>query len=118
MLIIPFLKKSGKDLRVDKTCFLSGLYNIELGNNIFLNRGCILQGGGGISVGDNTLFAPYVQIYSEEHYKQDYSLTISERVTIGANCWLCANVIVLKGANIPDNTIVPAGAIVTRKGII
>jgi acetyltransferase-like isoleucine patch superfamily enzyme len=99
---------------VDKTCFLSGLNNIELGNNIFLNRGCVLQGGGGISVGDNTLFAPYVQIYSQEHDKKDYRKTISKKVRIGKNCWLCANVIILKGANIPDNTIVPAGMIVKR----
>lgn len=111
-----FINGTCVGLRIDKSAFLSGLNRICLGDNIFINKGCILQGGGGITIGDNTLIAPYVQIYSQEHDKYDYTKTISEQVDIGKNCWLGANVIVLKGSRIPDDTIVPAGAIVTRKG--
>ena len=113
-----FIRGTSKRLRVDKTAFLSGLSNIRLGDNIFINKGCVIQGGGGVTIGDNTLLGPYVQIYSEEHDKEDYTKTIREPITIGKNCWLCANVIVLKGSNIPDNTIVPAGAVVIRGGIV
>jgi maltose O-acetyltransferase len=112
-----FLGKYGKGLRIDKSAFLSGLDGIFLGDNIFINKGCVIQGGGGVQIGSNTLIAPYVQIYTEEHDKTDYQKTVWDSVNIGENCWLCANVIILKGSTIPDNTIVPAGAVVTRGGI-
>lgn len=116
-LFKPFLFYCGKGLRIDKSAFLSGLHNIVLGDNIFINKGCVIQGAGIVIIGDNTLLAPYVQIYSQEHAKEDYKKTIGQPVVIGSNCWIGANVIILKGSHIPDNTIVPAGAIVTRKGI-
>jgi len=118
LLFSYFLGYVGKGLRIDKTAYLSGLTNIRLGDNIFINRGCIIQGGGGVVIGKNTLIAPYVQIYSQDHDKENYEKTISEDVYIGPNCWIGAGVIILKGSHIPHNTIVPAGAIVTRKGII
>jgi maltose O-acetyltransferase len=106
-----FLRKSGKGLRIAKSAFLSGLSNIEIGDNVYINKGCILIGGGGITIGDNTLLGPYVQIYSEEHNKYDFKKPYQEKIVIGPNCWLCANVIVLKGSIIPEKTIVPAGQI-------
>ena len=114
----PFLGSCGKGLRIDKSAFLSGLGNIVLGNNIFVNKGCVVQGGGIVFIGNNTLLAPYVQIYSQEHDKKNYQVTITDNIIIGKNCWIGAGVIILKGSNILANTIVPAGAIVTRKGII
>jgi acetyltransferase-like isoleucine patch superfamily enzyme len=114
----PFLGTCGKGLRIDKSAFLSGLSNIHLGDNIFINKGCVVQGAGLVFIGSNSLIAPYVQIYSQEHCKEDYKKTISRRIVIGSNCWIGANVIILKGSHIPDNTIVPAGAIVTKGGII
>lgn len=93
--------------------------NIHLGRNVassFANSGgCYIQGINGIKIGDNTIFAPGVKIISANHSKED--LDKHERihpVTIGNNCWLGANAVVLPGIAIGNNVIVGAGSVVTK----
>lgn len=112
--------KCGSNLKVDTDCYFSELNNIELGDNIVINRGVIMPANrlAGIKIGNNCVFSYRCQIltggrkildevgFSKEHeYKE---------VKIGNNVWVGANSIILPGVVIPDNVVIAAGSIVTK----
>ena len=51
-------------------------------------------------------------IYDHDHdYKTDMQEYRCEDVSIGGNCWIGANSIILKGVHLGDNCVVAAGTI-------
>lgn len=42
-------------------------------------------------------------------------INISKDITIGEHVWIGANVSILKGCKIPNNSVIGTGAIVTKK---
>lgn len=93
---------------------------IKIGRNVWVSfavsGGCYIQGGNGISIGDDTLFAPGVKIISANHDpRQDiHEWAPSSPITIGQNCWIGANAVILPGVTLGDRCIVGAGAVVTK----
>ncbi|NLR31637.1 sugar O-acetyltransferase [Levilactobacillus tujiorum] len=93
-------------------------YNIHVGDNFFANFDCILLDTCEITIGDNVLLAPRVQIYTAGH-----PFNIADRtswlgngapVTIGNNCWIGGNAVIVPGVTIGNNVIVGGGAVVTK----
>lgn len=77
-----------------------------------------LLDGACITIGDYTLIAPNVQIYTP-HHPLDYrerreSKEYSYPVTIGKDCWIGGGAIILPGVTIGDRCIIGAGSVVTR----
>lgn len=95
--------------------------SVVIGEHVHVGVGCVLQGYGGLEVGDNTMLGPYVQVYTSNHRTSSPSLPrylLGEKtrpVTIGRNCWIAANCIVLPGVCIPDESVLPASEVVRRK---
>lgn len=93
---------------------------ITIGNKSTLNPYCVLQGNGGITVGDSTLIAAGVKIFSANHVFSDTTRKIqtqgqvSKGVTIGSDVWIGAGCIILDGANIGDGAVIAAGAVITN----
>ena len=92
---------------------------IVTGRNVWksfaLSGGCYIQGGNGIYIGDDTLFAPGVKIISANHNTSDLGRWESaEPIRIGSRCWLGANAVILPGVQLGDQVVVGAGAVVTR----
>lgn len=75
--------------------------------------GCYFQGYNGIHIEEGSIFGPGVRLLSANHEIGGLSRK-APPIKIGRNCWLGANVIVLPGVVIGDNTIVAAGAVVTK----
>lgn len=92
--------------------------HVHFGKNIFTNFNLTLVDDTHIYVGDYTLIAPNVTIVSGTHpiapelRKKGYQYNLPVR--IGSNCWLGTGVVVMPGVTIGDNTIVGAGAVVTK----
>jgi len=93
-------------------------YNVQLGMGVFMNYGCVILDCAKVSIGENTLLAPSVQILTAKHpVDPEERLSGKEaasEVTIGANCWLGAGVIICPGVTIGDNVVVGAGSVVTK----
>lgn len=93
-------------------------YNIHVGNNFFANFDCILLDTCPITIGDNVLLAPRVQIYTAAHPLDVGARTswlgCGKAVSIGDNCWLGGNSVILPGVHLGNNVIVGGGAVVTR----
>lgn len=90
--------------------------NIRLGRRVFINSGCKFQDQGGITIGDDSLIGHNTVIATLNH-----DLAPARRadlhpapVVIGNKVWIGANATVLPGVRIGDNSIVGAGAVVTK----
>ena len=93
--------------------------DVTIGKNVWISfavsGGCYIQGGNGIVIGDDTIFAPGVKIISADHDPADLKRWKKEKpVVIGKNCWIGANAVILPGVELGDNVIVGAGAVVTK----
>jgi acetyltransferase-like isoleucine patch superfamily enzyme len=89
---------------------------IRLGKNVFINHLCSFLDLGGITIEDEVMIGPRVNITSENH-PADISMRktlIPAKVVIKKNAWIGAGVTILPGITIGENAVVAAGAVVTK----
>jgi acetyltransferase-like isoleucine patch superfamily enzyme len=90
---------------------------LELGVDVFVNHGCVLNDMGGVVIGDRTMLGPNVSLLSSGHptpvADRQAGITVAP-ITIGADVWLGAGATVIGGVTIGDGAVVAAGAVVTR----
>lgn len=106
-----------------------GNLNIERGADFGLGDGIVVGNNSGIGVnssirgplkiGDDVMMGPNVTILTKNHIltssvKHNSTGSIVKPVTIGNNVWIGCNVIILPGVKIGDNSVVGAGAVVTK----
>ena len=93
-------------------------YNIQLGDNVYMNYNCCILDISIVKIGHNTMFGPHVQIYTASHpleYKaRNSGLEFSKPVIIGDNVWIGGNATICPGVTIGNNVVVGAGAVVTK----
>lgn len=102
--------------------------NIHIGDNVTVNMGCVFVDCNKITVGNNVLIAPNVQIYTATH-----PIDLNERltpveapegvryvrhtfalpVTVEDGCWIGGGVIILPGVTIGKGSVIGAGSVVT-----
>lgn len=91
---------------------------IKIGSDCTINPFCILQGNGGIHIGNNVLIAAHVQIFSANHVFSEINQNIrtqgetAKGVKIGNDVWIGGGVIILDGVTIGDGAVIAAGAVV------
>ncbi|WP_342507830.1 sugar O-acetyltransferase [Sporosarcina sp. FSL K6-2383] len=90
--------------------------NITFGKNVFLNTGCSFQDRGGIRIGDGSMIGMNVAIATLNHGLdlETRNTTFPSPVVIGKNVWIGSNATILPGVTIGDNSVVAAGAVVTK----
>jgi acetyltransferase-like isoleucine patch superfamily enzyme len=110
----------GKEIDKSTTVFIPFYTNfgkhIKIGKNVFINHACSFLDLGGITIEDDVLIGPKVNLITENHPKdpsQRKSLVLNS-ILIKRNAWLGAAVTVLPGVTIGENSIVAAGAVVTK----
>lgn len=93
---------------------------LEIGDGVFFNNGNSINCRENIKIGNNTIFGEGIKIYDHDHSIVKNALIKNTgfkkmTVLIGENCWICSNVIILRGSQILENTVISAGSIVKRK---
>jgi maltose O-acetyltransferase len=108
----------GKDVRIEAPFHCPYGVNIELGDKVFMNAGCVVLDTARVRIGRSTLLGPGVHIYCAEHHKdaalRAAGLEKAKPVTIGERVWIGGGAIILPDVTIGDEAIVGAGAVVTR----
>ncbi|MBJ9673157.1 MULTISPECIES: sugar O-acetyltransferase [Burkholderia] len=102
-LIPPFYSTGGTDIRV--------------GRQVFINQNCTFYDLGGIDIGDQVMIGPNVSILTSGHPVEPSrrrSGVVAKPVVIENNVWIGAGAIILGGVTIGENSVVAAGAVVTR----
>ncbi len=122
--LIPSAK--GKGLAVFAPFYCEYGINIHVGEGCFVNYNCTFLDVSPITLGNNvwlganvTLATPNHPFIAEERICADYpdgfhDLEYSAPITIKDNCWICSSVTICGGVTIGENSIVAAGAVVTR----
>ncbi len=90
--------------------------NITIGKNVFINSDCKFQDQGGITIDDGALIGHGVVLATLNH---DMDPAKRQQlhpapIHIGKCVWIGANATITGGVTIGDNSIVAAGAVVTK----
>lgn len=117
---VVFSELIGK--KVDETFFLIPPFysdfgeNITIGKNVFVNHACTFMDRGGITLEDNVLIGPKVNLITTNHpvHPAERRATISQPIVIKKGAWIGAAVTILPGVTVGENAIVAAGAVVTK----
>ena len=107
--------------------------NIHIGNNVTVNTGCTFVDCNRITIGNNVLIAPNVQIYTATHpielnerltpVETDEGIeyirhTYALPVTIEDGCWIGGGVIINPGVTIGSGVIILPGITIGKGSVI
>ena len=111
------LPNSDRKIYVEPPFFCDYGYNIYAGANVYFNVNCVLLDTMKIEIGDNVFFGPGVQIYTATHPldpAERLEVEFSKPVSIGNDCWIGGNSIILPGVIIGNGATIGAGSVVTK----
>lgn len=88
----------------------------KIGRCVFINFDCVFLDLGGITIEDNVLIAPKVSLLSEGHPvpPSERQCLVPGHIHIKKGAWIGANATILPGVTIGENSVVAAGAIVSK----
>ncbi len=90
--------------------------NTRVGQNVFANHACTFMDRGGITIEDEVLIGPKVNLITTNHplNPAERHSTVSRPIVIRKNAWIGAAATILPGVTIGENAVVAAGAVVTK----
>jgi maltose O-acetyltransferase len=117
-LLSELLGSFGEGTEIRPPLYCDYGYQIHIGARTFINYGAVLLDVAAIIIGDDVQIGPNVQLLTPTHpldpEARRAKLEAARPITIGHNVWLGGGVIVLPGVSIGENTVVGAGAVVTK----
>jgi len=106
----------GEGTSLYDSCCIFG--NIKVGINTWIGPYTVLDGSGGLQIGNNCSISAGVQIYSHDSVEWAISGGVKPysyaATSIGNNCYIGPNTIIAKAVNIGDGTIVGANSLVNK----
>lgn len=117
-VIRRLLGRTGKNVSIVSPFYCDYGYNIETGENFFMNMNCVILDGAKVTFGNNVFVAPGCGFYTAGHpldaERRNAGLEYALPIRIGNNVWIGAQVCVLPGVTIGDNSVIGAGSVVTK----
>lgn len=89
-----------------------------IGSHLWITGGCLIIVRKKLEFKANSVLSWGITIMDHDAHKIMYEGVVSNEpspVLIGSHTWIGFNSIILKGSSIPDNSIVAAGTIITKK---
>jgi maltose O-acetyltransferase len=91
---------------------------VSIGAGTFFNYDCLMLDVASVEVGEDCQVASRVQFITATHpidpHVRRLGWETAQPIVVGDNVWLSSGVIVCPGVTIGDDTVVGAGAVVTR----
>ena len=92
--------------------------NTYLGDHVFINYMCTILDNNEVRIGNHVMIGPAVQIYTAAHdLKAETRIQgweVAKPIVIEDNVWIGGGAILLPGVRVGMNSVVGAGAVVTR----
>ena len=117
-ILIDLFGSVGEGAGIRQPFYVDFGAHITFGARSFANTGFTAIDIAPITIGEDVLIGPNVQLLTATHpldaAKRRAKWQTGLPITIGDNVWLAGGVIVLPGVTIGENTVVGAGAVVTK----
>lgn len=117
-LFKKLLGPTERDFWIEPPFYCDYGYNIQLGNKVFINFNCCILDVMKVTIGENSMLGPNVQIYTATHpMKADERISgyeYAKPINIGNKVWIGGNATICPGVTIGDGAVVGAGAVVTK----
>lgn len=120
MLLKSLCVEVGDNVSIHDSVFFFNIENIKFGNNVSVHPMCYFQASGGIEIGNDVSIAHGVTLMTQNHSYEDTSNpikdqpVISKPIVIEDNVWIAAKATILYGRRIGRNSVIAAGAVVTK----
>jgi len=117
-LFYKLLIEAKHNLFIEPPFYCDYGYNIKAGKNVFINFNCCILDVMEVSIGDNCMIGPNVQIYTATHplgaKKRNSGREFAKPIYIGKNVWIGGHAVICPGVSIGDNVVIGAGSVVTK----
>lgn len=117
-ILQELIPKLGEEVEIRPPLYVDYGFNLEIGAKTFINFGLTALDPGKIKIGENCQIGPNVQLLTPTHPMdaelRKTGLEGSKPITIGAGVWLGGAVVVCPGVTIGENSVIGAGAVVTK----
>jgi maltose O-acetyltransferase len=117
-ILAELLRALGENTEVRPPLSCDYGYHLSIGARTFVNFGLVALDVAPITIGDDVQMGPYVQLLTPTHPLEPElrraKWEAAEPITISDNVWLGGGVIVCPGVTIGADSVVGAGAVVTR----
>jgi maltose O-acetyltransferase len=107
----------GKSFYIEPPFHCDYGYNIVCGDHVYFNVNCVVLDCAPINIGSNVFLGPNVQLYTANHPLEAQSRKTLENalpISIGDDCWIGGNTIILPGISIGNGCVIGAGSVVTK----
>lgn len=117
-LIRKLFGLTGRNFVIEQPLFCDYGYNIEIGENFFMNFNCTILDCAKVSFGDNVLIGPDCGFYTANHpidvATRNTGLEYALPIRVGNNVWIGGGTRIMPGATIGDNCVIGGGSVVTK----
>jgi maltose O-acetyltransferase len=120
MIYRSLFKKLGKNALIFGGVYLTHTYGIEAGDQFSISSGAVLDGRGGIRIGNSVMIGSHAVLVSSSHPYRNIDVPmrscdhIMQPLTIQDDVWIGANVFIKGGINIGCRVVIGAGSIVIK----
>lgn len=113
--------KLGHNVTIYPDVMIFGDGPITIGDNVDIGNGTIIyaskSGGGGVTIGSNTMIAAQCYIIDTDHGIRANELMRNQKntvapIVIGNDVWIAAGCKILKGSHIQDGAVIGAASLV------
>ncbi len=117
-ILRELLGSVGERVVIKPPLFMDYGQQTTIGAGTFINAGAVILDVGRVTIGADVQVGPNVQLLTPTHPLEPSlrrsGAEAAEPITIGDNVWLGGGVIVCPGVSIGPDTVVGAGAVITR----
>ena len=112
--------RAGKNFSIKQGVYIAAVKNgkIAIGDNVSINRNCLLVCHNAISISDNCAIGPNTVFYDHDHNFGENGIESGYKtspIIIERNCWIGAGCTILRGAHIGECSVIGAGTVIKGK---
>ena len=122
-----FIARGGRVTLGDESVIRAGAMllpssgSISIGNKTSINQYTVINGEGGVTIGNSVMVAAFVAMFAANHIFDDPALPILEQGTstkggikIEDDVWIGTHAVILDGVIIGKGSVIGAGTVVTK----
>ena len=104
--------KIGKGSRINMKCIVFSPWKIRIGCNTMINEYTLLDGRGGLRIGDSCSLSMWSVIYTASHVSKSKEFQYYSKPTEIKNCcWIGTRAVVMPGSIIEDRVIISVNSV-------